>query len=91
MLADLDSIALRCGVWPHAVLSAHTHTYQRYTRTVKTMQIPYVVEDNGGYRVGPALPGADKAVGKRVRTRLDNVRFEALDVKHYGFLARHRR
>jgi hypothetical protein len=86
LLADLDSIALRCGVWPHAFLSAHSHTYQRYTRTVKTMQIPYVVAGNGGYRVGPALPGADKAVGKRVRPRLDNVRLEAFDAQHYGFL-----
>jgi hypothetical protein len=85
ILADLDSIARKCGVWPHAVLSAHSHNYQRYTRAVKTMQIPYVVAGNGGYGIAD-LPGADREAGKRVRPGLDNVRYEAFDAQHYGFL-----
>ena len=43
MLADIDAACTAAGVWPHAVLSGHAHNYQRYTRTVNSMQIPYIV------------------------------------------------
>jgi hypothetical protein len=82
MLADLDSVSQECGVWPHAVFSAHPHNYQRYTRTVNTQQIPYVVAGNGGY----GLAEIHQSAGKRKRSGADNVRLEAFDDRHYGFL-----
>jgi hypothetical protein len=49
MLADIDSVCTAAGLWPHAVLSGHAHNYQRYTRTVDGMQIPYLVAGCGGH------------------------------------------
>jgi Calcineurin-like phosphoesterase/Iron/zinc purple acid phosphatase-like protein C len=49
MLADLDSACTAAGVWPHAVLSGHVHNYQRYTRTVNGLSIPYIVAGCGGH------------------------------------------
>ena len=49
MLADIDSACTAAGVWPHAVFSGHAHNYQRFTRTVNGLQIPYVVAGCGGH------------------------------------------
>jgi hypothetical protein len=49
MLADIDSACTAAGVWPHAVLSGHSHNYQRYTRTVNGLTIPFLVAGCGGH------------------------------------------
>lgn len=49
LLQDLDQAAQQGGFWPHAYLSGHAHNYQRYTRTVNKLSIPYIVCGNGGH------------------------------------------
>jgi hypothetical protein len=49
MLKEIDAICDSTGVWPHAVFSGHAHNYQRYTRTLGSRQIPYLVVGNGGH------------------------------------------
>jgi hypothetical protein len=49
MLADLDRACTVAGVWPHAVFSGHAHNYQRYTRTVNGITIPFLVAGCGGH------------------------------------------
>jgi hypothetical protein len=49
MLADIDSACTAAGVWPHAVFSGHAHNYQRFTRTVNGLEIPYIVAGCGGH------------------------------------------
>ncbi|HEX4211436.1 MAG TPA: metallophosphoesterase [Candidatus Binataceae bacterium] len=49
MLKDIDSACQQAGVWPHAVFSGHAHNYQRYTRTIDNLQIPYIVAGCGGH------------------------------------------
>lgn len=49
MLADIDKACTAADSWPHAVFSGHAHNYQRYTRTVHAMQIPFVVAGCGGH------------------------------------------
>lgn len=55
MLRDIDTVCKDAGVYPHAVLSAHVHNYQRYTRTVKLggrdMDVPFVVCGSGGHNI----------------------------------------
>jgi hypothetical protein len=55
MLAQIDTICKKAGVYPHAILSAHAHNYQRYTRSVKmnggTYDVPFVVCGDGGHNV----------------------------------------
>ncbi len=48
MLQDIDNACQAAGVWPHAVFSGHSHNYQRFTRTVNGLQVPYVVAGCGG-------------------------------------------
>ena len=41
MLGQIDKACNDAGVWPHAVLSAHAHNYQRFTRLHgKTQNFP---------------------------------------------------
>ena len=47
--ADIDSAAQAAGFWPHAIFSGHSHNYQRFTRTLNGMSIPYVVAGCGGH------------------------------------------
>ena len=49
MLADIDSACTAAGVWPHAVISGHVHNYERFTRTVNNIEIPYVIAGCGGH------------------------------------------
>jgi hypothetical protein len=49
MSQDIDSACAAAGAWPHAVFSGHSHNYQRYTRTVNSYQIPYIVAGCGGH------------------------------------------
>ena len=49
MLTDIDNACTSAGVWPHAVFSGHSHNYQRYTRTVNSYEIPYIVAGCGGH------------------------------------------
>ncbi len=59
MLRDIDRICAEVGVYPHAVLSAHAHCYQRYTRTLEfegaQRDVPFVVCGNGGHNVNPLV------------------------------------
>jgi hypothetical protein len=88
MLADIDAICKRTGVWPHVVLSANAQNYQRFTRTVDNMQIPYIVAGNGGHSVARLEEEREPAL--RVPTALaldgDNVIFENYDDTDFGFL-----
>ncbi len=59
MLHEIDRICAEVGVYPHAVLSAHAHCYQRYTRTIDfeggEIRVPFVVCGNGGHNVNPLV------------------------------------
>lgn len=87
---ECDAIFAEVGVWPHAVLSAHAHNYQRFTRTWGKREIPYIVAGNGGHglgklstkrngplRVPMVIDGAEGG---------DQVRLENYDDQDYGYL-----
>jgi hypothetical protein len=61
MLKQIDSICKDVGIYPHAVLSAHQHNYQRYTRTLqfagKEIEVPFVVCGSGGHHINPIVLG----------------------------------
>jgi hypothetical protein len=80
MLKDLDDCCTEAGIWPHAVLSAHSHNYQRYARTISNNRmIPYFVVGTGGIGTQniPAPIGAKSPDG--------SVRY-ANAVQSHGFL-----
>ncbi len=87
---ECDALFEETGVWPHAVLSAHAHNYQRFTRAWGEREVPYVIAGNGGHglgklstkRAGPlrvpmVIDGADDG---------DHVRLENYDDQDYGYL-----
>jgi hypothetical protein len=63
MLKDFDECFNKSGLLPDAVLAAHAHNYQRYTRFVseggKELEIPYIVAGTGGRGLSQTLKAAD--------------------------------
>ena len=59
MLQQIDDACKATGIGPDALIAGHSHTYQRYTRTVsiagRQAQVPYIVAGCGGHN--------DQAVG----------------------------
>jgi hypothetical protein len=48
MLSDIDDSCAKAGIWPDAVLAAHAHNYQRFTRNKNNRQVPFIVAGTGG-------------------------------------------
>jgi hypothetical protein len=49
MLKQIDAACTGAGVFPDMVLSGHAHLYERYTRTVQGIEVPFLVAGVGGY------------------------------------------
>ena len=82
MLADIDSACTAAGVWPHAVLSGHSHNYQRYTRTINGLSIPFVVAGCGGHS-----PLSAMRTTLRTPYPIDStLTLESYDDSDYGYL-----
>lgn len=58
MLAQIDSICEKEGIWPDFFISGHSHNYQRYMRTIvidgNERDIPYLIAGTGGIGSQPA-------------------------------------
>jgi hypothetical protein len=82
MLQDIDDACTAAGVWPHAVFSGHAHNYQRFTRTVNGMQIPFLVAGCGGHSPLSKMRGT-----YRTPYVVDGtLTLESYDVTDYGYL-----
>jgi hypothetical protein len=82
MLQGIDSACTAAGVWPHAVFSGHAHNYQRYTRTVNSYQIPYIVAGCGGHS-----PLSKMRATYRTPYKVDDtLTLESYDDTDYGYL-----
>jgi hypothetical protein len=86
MLADCDAACQKAGYWPHAHLSGHAHNYQRFTRTVKNYDIPYIVCGNGGHGLA-AIQSSESYGPIRVPLQINNdLIFENYNDRDYGYL-----
>jgi len=82
MLQDIDSACQSAGVWPHAVFAGHAHNYQRYTRTVNGLQIPYLAAGCGGHAPLETMRGT-----YRTPYPIDStLTLESYDDTDYGYL-----
>ncbi len=87
---ECDAIFAEVGIWPHAVLSAHAHNYQRFTRRWGEREIPYVIAGNGGHGLGKIVTKksgplrAPKIIDGAEDT--DHVVLENYDDQDYGYL-----
>lgn len=82
MLADIDSACQAAGVWPHAVLAGHAHNYQRYTRTINGLAIPFLVAGCGGHSPLTAMRGTYRTPYKID----DTLTLASYDDTDYGYL-----
>jgi hypothetical protein len=82
MLADIDSACRAAGVWPHAVLAGHAHNYQRYTRTINGLSIPFLVAGCGGHSPLSKMRGTYRTPYKID----DTLTLESYDDTDYGYL-----
>jgi hypothetical protein len=82
MLQDIDSACQAAGVWPHAVFSGHSHNYQRFTRTVSSIQIPYLVAGCGGHSPLSAMRATYRTPYKIDST----LTLENYDATDFGYL-----
>ena len=86
MSQDIDTAAQTAGFWPHAVFSGHAHNYQRYTRSVAAIQIPYIVTGNGGHALAKLRTDVN---GQTIRTPYpidSTLSLDSYDDTHYGYL-----
>lgn len=81
MLADIDDSCKTAGIMPDAVLSGHSHNYQRFTRYYPfggvNMQIPYYVVGCSGHGV--------QSVGHADGSMVDDHTFDS-SLEGYGYL-----
>jgi hypothetical protein len=91
MLADVDAVCQSTGIWPHAVLSGHAHSYQRFTRLLTDRETPFLVAGNGGHahnsltkKGAPALRAPSEE--PLLSNGKDKVVFENYDDKEFGYL-----
>jgi hypothetical protein len=86
MLQDMDDAATAAGFWPHVVLSGHSHNYQRYTRTVSGLTIPYIVAGMGGHGLTVMRT---TTTGNAIRTPMTEdggLTLASYDDTHYGYM-----
>ncbi len=89
MTAQIDAICDAAGVWPHAVLSAHAHNYQRFTRARGGRSTPYIVAGNGGHNVTRLTTKKEGTLRTPMVVQsdaADTVTLESYDDVHYGYL-----
>ncbi len=94
MRQQMDQVCESVGVWPHAVLAGHAHSYQRFTRhRPDGSVIPYLICGNGGHNVqklrvppgqGTALRTPQVFIAGSAQE--DAVTFENYDDRNYGYL-----
>ena len=85
MSQDIDNAATKAGFWPHAVLSGHSHNYQRFTRLQGQTQIPYIVAGCGGHSLTKLQSGSNGAIRTPI-TVSSTLTFESYDGTDYGYL-----
>jgi hypothetical protein len=91
MLADIDRVCAKVGLWPHALLCGHAHNYQRFTRYQDGRETPYVLCGNGGHahnsltkKGSPTLRAPSEQA--LLSNGTDKVIFENYDDQDYGYL-----
>jgi Calcineurin-like phosphoesterase len=69
MLSQVDQSCTAAGIAPHALLAGHTHTYQRYTRTIKKPvagQMICIDAGCGGHAASSVAAATGQAVGDAI-------------------------
>jgi hypothetical protein len=71
MSQSIDDICKKAGIFPDAFLSAHAHSYQRYTRRIGGKQVVYIVAGTGGMPPQPVPPATGQPTDSSHQTTYD--------------------
>ncbi len=86
MLKDIEDCISKAGnFWPHAILSGHAHNYERYTRTVGSNEVPFVIAGSGGHAATKIKLSSGNTVIRTPMEVLENVTLERYYAQ-YGYL-----
>jgi len=69
LLSQIDQACTAAGIVPHALLAGHTHTYQRYTRTITRPQAAQMIcidAGCGGHAASSVKPAHGQHVGDAI-------------------------
>jgi hypothetical protein len=69
MLSQIDQACAATGIVPHALLAGHSHTFQRYTRTIRSpmvAQMICLVAGCGGHAAASVKAATGQAVGDAI-------------------------
>lgn len=69
MLGQIDQVCRAAGIVPHALLAGHTHTYQRYTRTISqpsAAQMICIDAGCGGHAASSVKAATGQALGDAI-------------------------
>jgi hypothetical protein len=91
MLKDIDACCSEAGMWPHAVISGHAHSYQHFTRQKDNRETPFVVAGGGGHAVTKltkkgTLALRTPAMETGYSNGGDKIIFENYDDQDFGYL-----
>ena len=81
----LDDCFAASGRAPDAVISAHAHNYQRFSRSLNGRAVPYLVAGSGGFPELHRL-GAESRDRRASFTGLPGLSLEAFQHRAFGFL-----
>jgi Calcineurin-like phosphoesterase len=71
MSRSIDELCEKAGVVPHLFLSAHAHSYQRYTRRIAGKQVLYIVAGTGGMPPQNVPPATGQPIDSNNQTTYD--------------------
>ncbi len=91
VLEDIDSACKEAGFYPHAVLCAHAHNYQRFTRFQGDRETPFIVAGNGGHGIAPLTRKGEPtlrapAPQPALSNGSDSITLESYDDQTFGYL-----
>jgi hypothetical protein len=90
ILSAFDSAFDGAGRVPDAVLSGHVHNYQRFSRKINAVSVPYIINGNGGYANSQrALHKLQRGIGDiqlPYPTKRTDVTLQYYDTANSGFL-----
>jgi hypothetical protein len=86
MLQDIETAISNAGnFWPHAIISGHAHNYERYTRTVGSTQVPFIIAGSGGHAATKIRSGPGNTVIRTPMQVINGVTLERY-FGDYGYL-----
>jgi 3',5'-cyclic AMP phosphodiesterase CpdA len=90
VLTAVDAAFDSAGRMPDLVLSGHVHNYQRFSRRMGRVSVPYIINGNGGYanteRSLHKLQNGIETKKLPCTTARPDVKFAAFDTTNSGFL-----